>query len=154
DEAGAAVQPTPVLQSAAATSRRSATPVPRWLVRVGAAVALMALAAGLTWLAIERGHTWRSPLANARFIRLPEFAGTERAAAISPNGKYIAFVAEQDGHTDAWLSVVGSGTYRNLTQGAVGDLVNPAIRTPAFSADSALVSLWTRLADGSQPGDV
>ena len=55
---------------------------------------------------------------------------------------------------DAWVTEVGSGTTLNLTHGAIRELVNPAIRTLGFSADSSLVSIWTRRADGSLPGDV
>jgi Tol biopolymer transport system component len=83
-----------------------------------------------------------------------DFVGNEQAAAISRDGKYVAFLADRDGQIDAWLSEVGSGTYRNLTHSDVRDLVNPSIRTLGFSADSSLVSIWTRRADGSQPGDV
>jgi Tol biopolymer transport system component len=126
-----------------------------------ARVALLALAVGsvliagaLAWFAAETDYFWRSPLAHARFTRLLDFAGTEQAAAISRDGRFVAFLAEQDGQMDAWLSEVGSGTYRNLTHGEVPDLVNPLIRTLGFSADSSLVSIWTRRAGGSQPGDV
>ena len=83
-----------------------------------------------------------------------DFAGTEQAAAISRDGKFVAFLGDRDGQIDAWVSEVGSGTYRNLTHGEVRDLVNPLIRTLGFSADSSLVTIWTRRADGSQPGDV
>src|SRR6185437_4253382 len=122
-------------------------------------VALAALAAVLAlgavaWFAAPAGLFWRNPLADARFIRLGDFAGTQQAAAISRDGRFVAFLAATDGQTDAWLSPVGSGTYRNLTHGTVPELVNPSIRTLGFSADSSLVSVWTRHADGSQPGDV
>jgi Tol biopolymer transport system component len=113
------------------------------------------IAGALAWLATESGYFWRSPLASARFTRL-EFAGTEQAAAISRDGKLIAFLSDRDGPMDAWVSEVGSGAYRNLTQGALRDLVvrNPSLRVLAFSADSSLVSIWTRRADGSQADDV
>jgi len=153
EDAAPVVQPTPSLQPSA-TTRSGAMPIPACLLRWGAVAVAVVLAAALAWVATERSHSWRSPLASARFTRLAEFAGTERSAAISPDGKYIALIAQQNGQTDAWLSVVGSGTYRNLTGGAVGDLVNPSVRVLGFSADSSLVSMWTRRPDGSQPGDV
>ncbi|MBV8143603.1 MAG: PD40 domain-containing protein [Gammaproteobacteria bacterium] len=116
----------------------------------------LALTAGvLAWLVAESGYFWRSPLASARFTRL-EFNGTEQAAAISRDGKLVAFLSDRDGQIDTWVSEVGSGAYRNLTEGALRGLVipNPALRALAFSADSSLVSIWTRRADGSHPGDV
>ena len=116
-----------------------------------AALALMATA--LLWLEAETDYFWRSPLANARFTRLPDF-GTEQSAAITRDGKVLAFLADRDGQFDAWLSEVDRGNYRNLTHGALHDVVNPALRVLAFSAEADLVTIWTRRADGSQPGDV
>jgi len=119
-----------------------------------AAVAAVLLLAALAWYAAESGYFWHSPLANAKFTRLVDFAGTEQAAALSRDGKFVAFLSDRDGQTDAWVSEIGSGTYRNLTHGEAHDLVNPSIRTLSFSADSSLVSIWTRRPDGSQSGDV
>lgn len=118
-----------------------------------AALALL-LAGSLAWLVIDRTFSWRNPLANAKFSRLSDFEGTEQAAAISPNGKYVAFLASRAGRIDVWAGEIGSGVYHNLTQGALAELANPSIRTLGFSADSALVSIWTRRGDGTQPGDV
>jgi len=126
----------------------------RTLAGLGAAAAVALLAGTLAWVAAERGYFWRSPLADARFSRLLDFPGTEQAAAISPDGKLAAFLAERDGQIDAWISEVGSGTYRRLTHGDAGELINPEIRTPGFSPDSSLVTLWSKRAGGSQSGDV
>jgi Tol biopolymer transport system component len=134
----------------------NAPPVhPSRLVRLAVAAAVVVLTGALAWIAEETDYFWRSPLANAKFTRL-DFAGTEQAAAISRDGKFVAFLADRDGQSDAWISEVGSGTFRNLTHGALSELaiVNPALRALAFSADSSVVSIWTRRADGSQPGDV
>ena len=124
------------------------------LVRLVLAAGVALTAGALAWFAAQTGYFWRSPLANAKFTRMLDFAGTEQAAAISRDGKFVAFLGNRDGKVDAWVSEVGSGTYRNLTHGGVPDLVNPSIRTLGFSADSTLVSIWTRRLDGSQPGDV
>ncbi len=153
--AGESEQPTQILQAAGDISPKSgprARPATRSLLAL--AVAIVLIAGALAWFAAETGYFWHSPLAHARFTRLLDFAGTEQAAAISRDGKFVAFLAERDGQIDAWVSEVGSGTYRNLTHGEVPDLVNPAIRTLSFSADSSLVSIWTRRAGASQPGDV
>ncbi len=108
-------------------------------------VALAILWSRACWLVRDRtDYFWRSPLANAKFTRLLDFDGTEQAAAISREGKFVAFLADREGQIDAWIGEVASGTYRNLTNGAVRDLVNPLLRTLGFSADSSLVSIWTR----------
>lgn len=103
---------------------------------------------------IDRTFSWRNPLASAKFSRLSEFAGSEQAAALSPNGKFVAFLASRGGQVDAWLGELGGGAYRNLTQGALSELANPSIRTLGFSTDSSLVTVWTRRGDGTQPRDV
>jgi Tol biopolymer transport system component len=55
---------------------------------------------------------------------------------------------------DAWLTRIGSGSYRSLTRGERLELVNPSIRTLGFSADGSLVTVWTRSADGSHADDI
>jgi Tol biopolymer transport system component len=122
--------------------------------RGAAALALLLIAGALVWFVVDRTFSWRNPLANAKFSRLSDFAGTEQAAAISPNGKFVAFLASREGQVDAWVGEIGSSAYRNLTQGAQSGLANPLIRTLGFSADSSLVSVWTRTGDGTQPRDV
>jgi Tol biopolymer transport system component len=127
-----------------------------WLLgRGGAAlVVLLLLAGALSWFIIDRTLLWRNPLEGATFSRLSNFAGTEQAAAISPDGRFVAFLASHGGRIDAWFGLIGSGVYRNLTQGTMSELANPSIRTLGFSADSSLVSIWTRRGDGTQPQDV
>jgi serine/threonine protein kinase/Tol biopolymer transport system component len=127
----------------------------RKLALLGAVAAVTLIGGLLVWLAAENGYFWRNPLANAKFTRLLDFPGTERAAALSRDGKFAAFIGERDGQNDVWLSEVGSGAYRNLTNGDAGELAYPTeIRPLGFSADSSLVTIWTRRADGSRAGDV
>src|SRR6202171_6276941 len=153
--AGESERPAQILQTAEDASRTTAPRgLPTRLVRLSFATGVVLIAGALVWFAAQTGYFWRSPLANAKFTRLLDFAGTEQAAAISRDGKFVAFLADRDGQIDAWVSEVGSGNYRNLTHGDVRELVNPSIRTLGFSADSSLVSIWTRRPDGSQPGDV
>jgi Tol biopolymer transport system component len=155
DDAGESQLPAQSLQPPEDTSGTTAPRAhARTLVRLALAAGVLLIAGGLAWFAAGTAYFWRSPLANAKFTRLLDFAGAQQTAAISRDGKFVAFLADRDGQIDAWLSEVGSGTYRNLTHGDVRELVNPSIRTLGFSADSSLVSIWTRRPDGSQPGDV
>jgi Tol biopolymer transport system component len=117
----------------------------RWLVAVAATgVVIAALAA--VWVR-ESGEASADPLANARFQQLTDFNGVEQAAAISRDGKLVAFLSDRDGQMDVWLTQVGSGEFHNLTRGAVPELVNPSVRTLGFSPDETLVTFWARRLD-------
>jgi Tol biopolymer transport system component len=150
-------RPADVLQTAVEPPHETASRVRRTrFVLLGVTAALALLSGALAWYAADTGYFWRSPFANAKFTRLLDSAGMEQGAAISRDGKVVAFLSDRDGQIDAWVSEIGSGTFRNLTHGALTDLVvaNPTLRVLGFSADSSLVSIWTRRADGSQTGDV
>ena len=124
-----------------------------WL-PVGICVILLAAALAAYWLAAGRDFFWRDPLADAKVTQLTDLSGTAQAAAISRDGRLVAFLSEGDGHTDAWIIQVGTSQYRNLTQGRVPELINPSIRTLGFSPDGRLVTIWSRKPDGSRPGDI
>jgi Tol biopolymer transport system component/predicted Ser/Thr protein kinase len=81
-----------------------------------------------------------NPLANARFTRLTDFDGAELDASISPDGRFVAFVSDRDGPFDVWLSQIGSGVFRNLTQGKDPNLPAPT-RSTGFTGDGSQVWL-------------
>jgi serine/threonine protein kinase/Tol biopolymer transport system component len=87
-----------------------------------------------------------NPLSNAQFTRLTDFAGAELEAAISPDGKFVAFLADRDGPFDIWLSQVGTGRFVNLTQGRAGEVRAP-YRSVGFSANGS--EIWLA---GGNPG--
>jgi Tol biopolymer transport system component len=87
-------------------------------------------------------------------VRLTDFTGTEQSAAISRDGRFVAFVADRDGRLDVWLTEIGTNRFRNLTEGRVPQLINPSIRIVDFSPDGSLVTIWTRTANGSRPEDI
>jgi Tol biopolymer transport system component len=147
-------RPAQILQSNEDGERAAAPHSATRSLWLGVAAGVVLVAGALAWFAAETDYFWRNPLAHAKFTRLLDFPGTEQSATISRDGKLVAFVGDRDGQFDAWVSSVGSGTYRNLTHGDVRDLVNPSIRALGFSADSSFVTIWNRRADGSQPGDV
>ena len=110
-------------------------------------VALLALAAAMVaW------EAWRSvpievggnPLANARFARVTDWAGTEEQADISPDGRFVTFVADKGGEFDVWVSQVGTGRFQNLT------LDGPPMVTPGQSPAKSWLQ-WRRVGDMVQP---
>jgi hypothetical protein len=59
-----------------------------------------------------------NPLEGATFTRLTDFEGAEEHAAISRDGKFVAFLSNRDGTWDIWVSQVGTGDFHNLTKGS------------------------------------
>jgi Tol biopolymer transport system component len=106
------------------------------------------------WLLDSRNYFWRNPLADATFQTVTDFAGIEQAAAVSRDGRFVAFLSDRDGRMDVWVTQVGTGQFYNLTRGRVPELVNPSVRTLGFSPDGALVTFWAREVDGSNAGDI
>jgi len=78
-----------------------------------------------------------NPLERAHFTRLTDFESVD--AAISPDGRFVAFVSDHDGPFDVWLTQVGSGRLLNLTQGKAGPLPGP-LRNVGFSGDGS--EIW------------
>lgn len=117
-----------------------------WSIGIATAGAFAIAIAIALWLAHEPTES-SNPLANARISRLTDFDGVETAAALSRDGKLVAFLSDRDGQWDAWVTRVGSGEFRNLTNGSAPELLNPEIRSVAFSPDGSLVTLWTRQVD-------
>jgi hypothetical protein len=120
--------------------------------RLAAGFALLCGATAVGWLVLLPRDGPRQPFANARFHALTDFEGSQGAAAISRDGAWIAFLADRDGPMDVWVTRVGSGEFRNLTHGAMRELVNPSIRVLGFSPDARLTSFWIRRPSGSNPG--
>ena len=103
---------------------------------VGAALIVgLSLMTGL-WLLGGRAATVQNPLENALFTRFTNFEGAERSAAISPDGRFVAFRADRDGPFDVWLGQVGAGRFVNLTKGIDDEF---SIDTPSvgFSRDES-----------------
>jgi Tol biopolymer transport system component len=153
-----AAAPAAAIPASAAASPTPRTPKPRapWPMGLGAfaAVVVIAIIAKLLFFSHGAAAAWQDPLADAKVMRLADFTGSEQAAAISRNGRYMAFLADRDGHLDVWLTEIGSNKYRNLTEGQLLQLANPSVRTMGFSPDSSQVTFWTRNADGSHADDV
>ena len=97
------------------------------------------LVAGLgAWTLARRPRTVQNPLSTAQFARLTDFEGAETNPAISPDGKFIAFISDRSGRFDAWLIQANGSSLANLTQGRIGDARGP-LRAIGFSSDGSEV---------------
>jgi Tol biopolymer transport system component len=131
----------------AAVVARPAAPRRRlglWI--LGAAVILVVTAVTVWQLRRDRSS---NVLMNARFHGLTDFPGDEQAAAVSRDGRFVAFRSDRDGRMDVWVTQVGTGQFYNLTQGAEPDIANPSIRTLGFTPDGSLVTYWRRVIDSA-----
>jgi Tol biopolymer transport system component len=109
-----------------------------WAVALG--LVLAAIVGTIAARRLAPAPALENPLANARFTRLTDFEGAELDASISPDGRFVAFISDRDGPFDLWLSQIGSGVFRNLTQGKDPNLPGPA-RSTGFSGDGSQVWL-------------
>jgi Tol biopolymer transport system component len=123
----------------------------RWI--AGGAALLAVLVAA--WWGLNRvEYFWRDPLERARYQSLTDLAGADRAAAISRDGKFVAFLSDRDGRMDVWVTQIGGAQFYNLTAGRFAELVNPSVRTLGFSPDGTLVTFWVRGGGPSKDGDI
>ena len=130
----------------------SASKVQRRLVPLAGAVTAL-LVGAILWLQ-RTEFLWRSPVADAHFETVTDFVGVEEAAAVSRDGRFVAFLSDRDGRTDVWVTQVGTGQFHNLTRGRATELVNPSVRTLGFSPDGSMVTFWVRQHGGSGGGDI
>jgi Tol biopolymer transport system component len=132
-----------------ARTRRRRTAV----VLASSVLAVAGLAAAAITLARlqTEDYFWRNPLANARYQRLTDFEGAEHSAAISRDGRLVAFLSSRDGPVSVFVTGIGTGTFRNLTRSLVPEqLVNREIRTVEFSPDGARVYFWVGASDTNE----
>jgi Tol biopolymer transport system component len=121
----------------------------RWAM---AGAGLLLIGGALAWQLRRSEYFWRNPLDGATLTRLTDFEGAEHHAAISRDGKFVAFLSDRSGTWDVWLSQVGTGESHNLTRGGVLELRNPGTRTIGFSPDGSLITLWSRVSDPAKGG--
>jgi len=107
------------------------------------AVWIAAVTAGIVVLAtsfyfLRAPSPVENPLSNAQFTRLTDFEGAKTNPAISPDGKFVAFISDRSGMSDIWLVQTNGGSLANLTQGRMGDVRGP-LRAIGFTGDGSEV---------------
>jgi Tol biopolymer transport system component/predicted Ser/Thr protein kinase len=138
EEAAAVVRPAP------SGAKRG------WIVLAALQSTLLAALAAAAWWLDRSDFFWRNPLADAQFRRLTDFEGSELDAALSADGKLVAFVSDRDGTFDTWVHQVGGGEFLNLTRGSFPDMVHEVVGSVGFSGDGTQV--WMRRTGEEQLG--
>jgi serine/threonine protein kinase len=124
---------TRAITSSAVTPRRYA-----WM--LWTLVALL-VAGMLAWIVANRHPpAAQNPLTNAHFTRLTNFGGAKSNPALSPDGKFAAFISNRSGTFDIWLIGTNGNSLANLTQGRIGDARAP-LRAVGFSGDG--LEVWS-----------
>jgi serine/threonine protein kinase len=133
-QSGAASVPVP---DAAEISRKASSRTRQiWVVALACAAVILATTVYslMHWLA---RRTAENPLANAHVTRFTNWEGSERDAAISSDGKFVAFLADRDGRFDIWVSQVGTGRFVNVTKGKEQELIAGPVLRMGFSPDGS-----------------
>ena len=108
------------------------------------ALAVLVLALGV-WEARRRVTAARAasaenPFAHATFSRVTNWRGSEEQAEVSPDGRFVSFLADRDGQLDVWVTQVGTGKFDNLTADLPGMLTpGNLLRTLGFSGDGSQI---------------
>jgi Tol biopolymer transport system component len=111
---------------------------------IALAASLSATLLSLLWPAADLSDSrGDNPLAGARFSKITDFPGSEFDAAISPDGRFTAFVSDRDGPFEAFVGQIGAGEFRKLESGArefeVEDARAP-VRSVGFNGDGS--EIW------------
>jgi hypothetical protein len=89
--------------------------------RVRRSTALVVLAAGVAaglapgWWLGHRAPSGPALRADASLIPVANYGGNERSAAISPDGKFFAFVSNRGGQADIWVRQISGGDPVQIT---------------------------------------
>jgi Tol biopolymer transport system component len=114
-----------------------------------AAMAMLIVAGG-AWAMSRPSIVEDPPLAHAQFSRFTDWEGTEAGAEISPDGNWVAFVADRDGELALWVRQVGSGDFVKLTKNLPPLSAATILRTFGFTADGSEV-WFTLTGDAGAP---
>ncbi len=147
-EALAASPATPLQTPAVA--KRSTREYVAWSMAAALGVALIA-ASVAGW---RQRSTWKSNQAPtfSRIVRLTSGPARESGPALSPDGKWVAYLSNSSGRPDVWVRFIAGGQPVNLTASAGLDITSRAfIGGPDISPDGARVAFTARPRGSSGP---
>jgi eukaryotic-like serine/threonine-protein kinase len=127
---------------ASGTSLPAAAQVPFWLRWGTSAIVGLVLATaslGIGWVAARREPA--STPTFDRMIRLVSTAAHEFAPAISPDGKWVAYVSNARGPADVWVKFIAGGDPINLTAtSGIGVFTQDGVGSLAISPDGSQIA--------------
>jgi len=100
----------------------------------------------------QPGSSSDNPLAGARFTKVTNFEGSEFDAAISPDGRFVVYVADRYGPFEVFVGQIDAGGFRTLVSSldefSMEDARAP-VRSVGFNGDGSEVWLgggpWRRV---------
>ena len=126
--------------------------------KIAIAVLALALAAALTAALLpfpgrgadRTGTGDDNPLAGARFTRITDFEGAEYDAAISPDGRFVAFLSDRDGPFQIFVGQIGAGGFRKVGSDELRTVdARAPVRSVGFNDDGSEIWFhggpWQRL---------
>jgi serine/threonine protein kinase len=142
-----AIDEMPPVANAAVTPQARASSPATWAPWIALAVLGAAV---VVWEARRPASVDENPLANATFSRITNWDGTEEQPEISPDGRFVALLADRAGQLDIWLTQLGTGKFDNLTAD-VPPLLTPGnlLRSLGFTGDGSEIWL-SRLGNPGQ----
>ena len=132
DAAGEVLPAEPDTDVERPAQRRSA-----WLMWVALALAT----AVAVWEGVPAAPP-SDPFAGARFTPITDWEGSESSADISPDGRFVTFVADPDGHFDRWWAQIGAGGFSRLGT-PLKVIPSEFLKVFGFSGDGA--DIWGSL---------
>jgi len=139
----------PAAVSATGPARPVRSPAWTWLPWVALAALALGIAVREAGRATVPAAVESNPLAHATFTRFTAWDGTEGGAEISPDGRFVVFVADHDRPFDYWRSQVGTGEFVNITSD-MAPRPGPGgiLRSFGFSGDGS--EIWLPLRGGAE----
>ena len=132
-----------MVSDTAATAMPAVAATPRrWRSALGPVLVVASLLiAAASWL-LRGGSTPSIDdlLARATFTPFSNFDGSELDAAVSPDGRFVAFLSDRDGPYHLWLKQIGTGAFQDLTPDAADQRDQGPNRSVGFSADGS--EIW------------
>jgi Tol biopolymer transport system component len=111
-----------------------------WRTALGVVIVVLSLLIAVaSWLKGTPAPTFEQRLAKATFTPFTNFEGSEMDGAISPDGRFVAFMSDRDGPFHVWLKQVSAGDFLNLTPGTETQKNPGPNRSVGFTPDGSQI---------------